>query len=291
MISMWVAGITQGMMWRAVNDQGALLYPNFVETLIIPSTWREGGLALRGKTGFGLEWNAGLTTGLNFSGWDFTPGTPPYTSALGLQNNGVAPMQASHQELSMAAARRLAGYASFNYRGVPGLLAGGGVFVSNAEPVPGAGSQRATLWEAHGRWTPGQWDLSALYARGSIGNAGRANALFPGASNPMPSSFDGWYAQAAYNLWRRGDYRLAPFVRYERYDMGRKYGGIAPGFSAVPPGVVDASGIGFAQPRDAVWTLGLNFYLTPNVVFKTDYQRFRNNPGFNRVNLGMGLYF
>jgi cytochrome c oxidase cbb3-type subunit I/II len=34
MISMWVSGITQGMMWRAVNDQGALLYPNFVETLI-----------------------------------------------------------------------------------------------------------------------------------------------------------------------------------------------------------------------------------------------------------------
>jgi len=41
MISMWVAGITQGMMWRAVNDQGALLYPNFVETLIAlrPMYW------------------------------------------------------------------------------------------------------------------------------------------------------------------------------------------------------------------------------------------------------------
>ena len=34
MISMWVAGITQGMMWRAVNEQGSLLYPNFIETLI-----------------------------------------------------------------------------------------------------------------------------------------------------------------------------------------------------------------------------------------------------------------
>ena len=34
MISMWVAGITQGMMWRAVNEQGSLLYPSFVETLI-----------------------------------------------------------------------------------------------------------------------------------------------------------------------------------------------------------------------------------------------------------------
>jgi cytochrome c oxidase cbb3-type subunit I/II len=33
-ISMWVSGITQGMMWRALNDSGGLLYPNFMETLL-----------------------------------------------------------------------------------------------------------------------------------------------------------------------------------------------------------------------------------------------------------------
>jgi cytochrome c oxidase cbb3-type subunit I/II len=48
MISMWVAGITQGMMWRAVNDQGALLYPSFLETLLAlrPMYWTRlfGGL-------------------------------------------------------------------------------------------------------------------------------------------------------------------------------------------------------------------------------------------------------
>jgi cytochrome c oxidase cbb3-type subunit I/II len=33
-IAMWVSGITQGLMWRAVNEDGGLLYPNFVETLI-----------------------------------------------------------------------------------------------------------------------------------------------------------------------------------------------------------------------------------------------------------------
>ena len=40
-ISMWVAGITQGLMWRAVNETGGLLYPNFVETLIaiVPMYW------------------------------------------------------------------------------------------------------------------------------------------------------------------------------------------------------------------------------------------------------------
>jgi cytochrome c oxidase cbb3-type subunit I/II len=39
--SMWVSGITQGLMWRAQNESGGLVYPNFVETLIAikPMYW------------------------------------------------------------------------------------------------------------------------------------------------------------------------------------------------------------------------------------------------------------
>lgn len=40
-ISMWTAGITQGNMWRALDESGRLLYPNFMETVIkiIPMYW------------------------------------------------------------------------------------------------------------------------------------------------------------------------------------------------------------------------------------------------------------
>ena len=40
-VSMWVSGVTQGMMWRAIDDKGVLLYPTFVETLIAirPMYW------------------------------------------------------------------------------------------------------------------------------------------------------------------------------------------------------------------------------------------------------------
>ena len=43
-ISMVVAGITQGGMWRAVNEQGQLVYPDFVETVtqIIPLYYVRG---------------------------------------------------------------------------------------------------------------------------------------------------------------------------------------------------------------------------------------------------------
>jgi len=42
---------------------------NFVETLIIPSTWREGGFNVHGDTESGFSWNAGLTTGFDLSKW------------------------------------------------------------------------------------------------------------------------------------------------------------------------------------------------------------------------------
>ncbi|AKU92984.1 cytochrome-c oxidase, cbb3-type subunit I [Vulgatibacter incomptus] len=33
-VAMWVSGISQGLMWRAFNPDGTLLYPDFVETLL-----------------------------------------------------------------------------------------------------------------------------------------------------------------------------------------------------------------------------------------------------------------
>ena len=40
-ISMWVSGVTQGLMWRALNPDGSLMYPTFVETLLalMPMYW------------------------------------------------------------------------------------------------------------------------------------------------------------------------------------------------------------------------------------------------------------
>ena len=49
MISMWSAGITQGLMWRAVDSTGRLMYPDFIETVlrIAPLYWvRAAGGAL-----------------------------------------------------------------------------------------------------------------------------------------------------------------------------------------------------------------------------------------------------
>jgi cytochrome c oxidase cbb3-type subunit I/II len=63
-VSMWVSGITQGLMWRAVDAQGALVYPNFIETVnaIKPMYWMRlvgGSMYLVGMVM--MAWNLART--------------------------------------------------------------------------------------------------------------------------------------------------------------------------------------------------------------------------------------
>lgn len=273
---------------------------NFVETLIIPSTWREGGFNVHGDTESGFSWNAGLTTGFDLSKWNYAPEFPQYSTALDLANSHSAPLASTHQELALANAHDLSQYVALGYYGLPGLSLGAAVSSGKAVKVPAPtnapipGDQRVTLWEAHARWTPAKFDLSALYAHGSISNLGAANASNPGSPNPIPSEFYGYFAQAAYGLWEQGDYRLAPFVRWERYNMGSRYAGTSG--PVVPGGLVPLSATPgdygyWPRNQDRVWTVGANFYTTPHVVFKADYQWFDLNSDFNRFDLGLGLNF
>ena len=57
-----------------------------------------------------------------------------------------------------------------------------------------------------------------------------------------------------------------------------------------PPGLLPMADP-WPQPRDRVWTVGANFYVTPHVVFKVDYQTFDVNKDLTRFDLGMGLNF
>ena len=268
---------------------------NFVETLIIPSTWREGGLEFHGDTSAGLDWHVGLTTGFDLSKWNFAPQFPPYASALELANSGVAPLQATHQELALANARRLSQFAALGYYGVPGVLLGAAVSSGAAVPVAAAaGAPRVTLWEAHARWTPGSCDLAALYARGAISDTGAANAANPGAPNPLPASFYGYFLQGACELWQQGEYRAAPFVRWESYNLGASYAGTTG--PVVPAGQVPLSALAgdlgyWPQNHDRVWSAGANFYLGPHLVLKGDYQWFQVNQQFRRFDLGLGIAF
>ena len=138
---------------------------------------------------------------------------------------------------------------------------------------------RVSLWDLHARYTPGEWDLSALYSRGSISNTEALNLTFAGQPSPVPSSFYGWYLQAAYKVWSNKDYSLTPFVRYEQFNTAASY-------SAMPQGL----GVPIA-PAEKVQTFGANFRLGEGVVLKADLQKFKQNSANDRFNLGVGYSF
>jgi len=253
---------------------------NFVETAIIPSTWREGGVGIYGSTEFGLAWDAGVTTGFDLAKWD-----PSSTS-----DGRLSPLGSIHQELQLAKAKDLAVYGALNWRGTPGLVVGASLFtggagqggqVNEAAAVPAVDGARVLLWDTHARWTPDRWDLSAVYTKGSISGTEDYNQFNGFVPTPIPKDFFGWYTQAAYRLWESGKHSLSPFVRYERYNTASAYEGLPAtrSLSDTPAGT------------ETVGTVGFNYQLNPNVVFKADYQTFDVDSSRDRFDLGLGLTY
>ncbi|MEO7062973.1 MAG: hypothetical protein ABI082_04260 [Dokdonella sp.] len=248
---------------------------NFVETAIIPSTWREGGVSLLGSTDSGLSWNVGLTTGFDLAKWDATAA-----------EGRASPLGSIHQELAQANANDFSMYGAANWQGIPGFTVGGGVFsggIGQDQKEFLAKNARLTLAEVHMRWQPGPFDLSALYAHGQISDTEALNVSFIGHPTPVPKSFWGGYVQGAWRVWQRGESSLAPFMRYEAFNTAASY-------AAIPQGL----GVPVAD-TERVWTAGVNYYLTPSVVFKADYQHFNIADAVlgygNRFNLGVGYQF
>jgi Phosphate-selective porin O and P len=240
---------------------------NFVETAIIPSTWREGGLMLLGKTDTGLSWSTGLVTGFDLGKWQSNS-----------TDGKASPLGSIHQEGQLAKAKNMSVLGSLDWRGTPGLLVGGSVFAGQVGHGQIAGAHPAvTLWDLHARWTPGKWDLSTVYAQGAISDTGSLNAALVANSTLIPAKFGGTYVQAAYNAWSGGSYQLKPFVRKEWFNTGMSF---------------EATGLNLAPDAvEMVSTVGANFHISQHVVFKADYQRFALSPSRNRVDLAVGWSF
>lgn len=245
------------------------VFRNFVETAIIPTTWRELGVSLRGSTVGGLQWDVGVSTGPDLSKWDAA-------SEEGIES----PLGAIHQEGQLARAGDLSGFVAANYNGVPGLQVGASLFAGDiAQRQPGFDDNKLALWETHARWTPGAWDFSALYAHGHISNTAAVNRTLIGSPVMIPENFYGWYAQAAYSATLPNAWTLAPFGRFERVNTASGYAFIGAGLT---PGALRA---------EEVTTIGFNLGIAPGVVVKIDHQSFARDSANDRVDVGLGYAF
>ena len=239
---------------------------NQIETRIIPTTWREAGVAMYGEVLPALKYQVGISSGFSARKYD----------------DPLVGIRSAHQEGSLADAEDLSLHAALNYTGINGLLVGASVFTGNTgQSEAGIGNARLTLWDAHARYQTGKFDLRALYARGHLNNAAEINNLT--GRNDTPSAFYGWFAEAAYHVWKSGEMDFAPFVRYEKYDTQAH---------------IPFNSVRVSSSKNKVWTVGANFWATPQVVLKADYQMYDEkdeepieNRGDKRFNLGMGYMF
>ncbi len=251
---------------------------NEIETRIVPSTWRELGLALQGNVLNGLEYNAGIVT---------SPDASKFRDA----GSGIRQMRVSGNR---AAANDLGYFVGLNYRGLPGFLIGASLFTgntgqnglgkgngrtgANASLLRGADA-KLTIWELHTRYSVAGFDLRALYAKGTLDDTAAINAaagLALGSNSAAPESFDGWLAEAAYHVYRKGDIDVVPFARFERYNTQRS---VAAGYTIDP------------RNDEQVTTIGVTFAVHPQVVFKADAQNYDTDSTKDRINLGVGYMF
>ena len=243
---------------------------NEVESRIIPSTWREAGVGVNGEIVNGLRYDVGITSSLDAGKW-------------GEPEKGIREMRT---ELREAAAHDFAFYGALNYRGIPGLAVGASIFTGNTgqNGVTDAAlkgvSGRVMLWDVHAQYRLGGLELRGLYARGTLGDADKitaaAIARSGDSSQIAPSAFWGYYGEAGYHFRLGDEMELAPFARYERYNTQAS---VPSGLSADP------------KNNERVTTFGLNFKLHPQVVFKADYQDFKEDSKKDRFNLGLGYMF
>jgi hypothetical protein len=244
---------------------------NQVETRIIPTTWRELGVGMHGIFGEGFRYDVGVTT--NFDS--------------GKLDDPLTGIRSAHQEGQLANARNLAVYGALNYR-LPGLLVGGGVFSGDtgqngaSNPALQGVAARFTIWDVHAQYRIAGLDLQALYTAGTLGDADKLTAaLFaadPAAAFAAPESMKGWYAQAAYHVYKRGNFDVAPFIRYERIDIRQ---------------AEDPANNLLQDPRndERIKTVGVNFWVHPQVVLKADIQRYATDKTQDAYRLGLGFMF
>lgn len=162
---------------------------NPVETGIIPTTWREGGVALTAKMGNGFTVDGAITSGLS------TTAARSYAVRDG------------RLSVASAKAKAPAYTARLKWSGMPGVEVAGALhrqsdITQGADATAGA----ATLYEAHVVVNKGAFGLRALYAGWSLNGSG-PKAVGADKQN-------GWYVEPS---WRFSE-QWGVFARRSNWD-------------------------------------------------------------------------
>lgn len=262
----------------------------FVDTYVIPSTWREMGAGFHGIfKKANIKYQAYVVNG--FKGYD---GNAKFSGASGLRS--------ARQNAAKAIVGSPSLTGKLSYYGINGLKLEASGYYGNSESTlhdgiatdNTAAIQRADstvvgigMVGANATYTLKGLQLIGLVNYTTISNTEAYNS-FSGAN--LGSSILGWYGEVSYQwkLKKNNDYpRLIPFVRYENYNT----------HNTVSTGTVKNDSF-----NRRVLTQGIGYQITPGTIFKIDYQildyfatQFDGSRGFvhdrNILNVGFGYWF
>jgi len=239
----------------------------FVETTIIPTTWRELGFGITGDLGRGFRYRGYLTSSLDASRFN--------------AEGGISEGRSRGFEASM---RNPAKVIRLEYAGVRRLTLGASVYSGHAGfNTPGV-NPRVNLFEFDGRYSYRRVDFRGLFANTWVSRAGELNRrlqLETGVNPNAASQMRGYYMEPAYHLLpRRARNDVIVFTRYEKYNTQQR----------MPLGYRPLT-----QFNRSSWVTGVTFKPTADVAIKFDYNFNRNESAIvralNGINLGIGWWF
>ena len=187
---------------------------NYVETLIIPSTWRELGVGLYGNlNGLPLNYSVGLVNGLSSA--TFEHGT-------GLEGGKFEGRNATGNNLAVTASLQ---FYQGNFKAQVSGYYGGTVGVSKRKAdslglSSGIFGTPVALGEGDIQYSNGGFAIRALGVIVSIPDASKINQAY---ANNTPKTAYGAYAEIGYDIFhtmkRPHEQQLIVFVRDEKLDL------------------------------------------------------------------------
>jgi hypothetical protein len=247
-----------------------------VDTLVIPSTWREPGLGIFGELTTGLSYQLYLINGMNANGF-----------------TAEAAVADGHQEAMLAAARDFGAVGRLSYEPMLATIVGvSGYFATSGNSLRSTvGSVPVGLFEVDARTRYRGFSARAELAMLFIGDTAKLNqalaASAPDASVPVAQRSQGAYLEAGYDLLRlfapSTDQSVTLFSRFDYVNTQ----------ASVAQASIDA---GFL-PNNAyiryIVTAGLVYRPIPQIALKADYRRheFGAGPGYNELAAGLGWMF
>lgn len=241
----------------------------FVDTVIVPTTWRDTGVGLFGDLGRGFSYRAYAVPGLDATGFSADEGI-----AGGRQQGGRA-------DVSDPAVTGRIEYRRPNFTAGASVWHGGagfGLIRLDIETPAVSVSSFDARYRLGRHELKGQWSVVSISGAGDLN---RAMQIHTGLSPNIASRLLGAYVEAATRVtpdsWND---EVVVFGRYEKFDTQNR----------MPAGYQPLE-----EFRRSAWVAGATYFPDPDVAFKVDFVRERNKSGVVkapwRVNLGVGWWF